>query len=76
MAATKATIVYVIFMWMTVWAAFLEFRVDNVKDFALIIGPAPTALFASRGAAIFFPIAISATANGVKFIDIQFFTHG
>ena len=65
MAAAKATIVYVIFMRVIIWAAFLEFGVDNVKDFALIIGPAPTALFANRSAAIFFPISVRATANGV-----------
>ena len=67
MAASSATIVDEDVV-VTIGAANEKILVGDIPDLALVIGPAPAILFASRGAAIFLPIAVRPAAYGIEFV--------
>ena len=55
-----------------VGAANEKIIVSDIPDFALVVGPAPAVLLASGCAPIPLPIAVSATADGIEFVQVQF----
>ena len=60
-----ATVVHE-FVWVSIGASGPEIIVGDVPEMALVIGLAPTALFAGCDAAILVPVAVGPTTNGIE----------